>query len=189
MIMLYPKYNMLLIRTPGAGSSSFIANLNRKAEHKWLEYTGLPEDCPCLSWSKITNRAHLIARQVRELWPDEYRSHKVVGLIRHPVDWTNSIWRKKPTLEVLGEDNSGSYSDYLGRLRLTPYHWLADETGELMVDEVYRTEDFETTVFPSFGIDPPYSRDTVSSLPKAVPTDDDMKVLRQKFAKEFTHYD
>ena len=185
MVPHFPKSKIILIRTPGAGSSSLLVNLSQREEPQWLT---CELSHPALSWSKVTSPFHLTARQVRAMWPELYSSCMVVGTIRNPVDWTNSIWRKPNIQETLSEDTSGSYSDYLERLELTPYHWVADENEEIIVHRLYKTEELETVAYPELGLRPPYYKDTVSEKPKATPTADDLVILQMKFDKEYKYY-
>lgn len=187
MVPLYRKLNLLIVRTPGAGSNTMKIHMRKFEEPHWLKVRNGITNPQVLEWEKIRHKAHLTARQIRALWPDEFASYKVVGVVRHPVDWTNSIWRKGGIETALQEDTSGSYSDYLKRLELTPYKWLTDADGSVIVDEIWRTEDmFE--IFKSLGIPGPFKAENVSTNNKAIPTRDDMEILKTKFHREWTHY-
>jgi len=189
-MIIYHKLKTIYIRVPGTGSSSFVATMSTGRFHvEYIEKDVTPYDHPVRKINNIQNSAHWTARQVRMLLDREiWNTYEKIGFIRNPVDWTNSIYRKTGIKNAIGEDNTGTYSEFLEKLGKTPYYWLTNEYGDVIVDKIYRTEDLDSEVYQHYGLPPPYKIETVSDKPKIVPTEADMEILRKKFKREFEHY-
>ena len=184
---IFPEFKMIYVRVPGTGSSSFFLELGRRSK---TEYVDVPTSGPVRDMEFIANFNHLTARQLRELIPkDIWNSYKKVGFIREPTDWCNSIYNKNGVYESVGIEVDGlTFSEFLQKLNKTPFYWFVDKDGEMLVDVIYRNEDLEHGVFDQYGIHEPYPRYNVSSKPRVTFTDEDMKIIHQKFGREYLYY-
>jgi len=123
---------LLYIRVPKTGSESFVNALKLK----WLGSKG-----------------HQTVWDAMQTNPMFYYYHhlkfKKIGFIRHPLPWLDSFfgwsmrgyqWRDYVYGPPYEKGKGGD--QFLFNLTVTPLSWLTHpETGELLVDEVYRTED------------------------------------------------
>lgn len=183
MAMLFKDLNLLYIIVPGTGSNSFHSGMRNKYKMTNIK---IPANHPCRDINRITHEAHFTAEQIRMvLGEKEWNSYDKIGFIRHPYDWINSLYNKGG-VEVLGMDNTLPYSEFVADMNLTPYSWLTDEYGNVIVDKIFRTEDLDDGLFQKFGIPPNHINK--SSKPKNHLTDDDIKIVREKFYREFKHY-
>jgi len=190
-MLIYHPIKTIFTRVPGTASSSFITHMHKR----WGEPEKIKiSTAPIQGMNNISDNSHRTAHQLKlyleeigrqHIW-DEYEK---IAFVRHPVAWTNSIFRKTGIPQSIGENNKGSYRHYLESVDKTPYYWFTDPKGKVLVDYIFRTEDLDSEVFEIYGIAPPFSRHSVSRRPKFEPNEGDWKLLRKKFKREFAHYD
>ncbi len=123
---------LIYIPVPTTGSESFTDAL----KCKWHGHEGHQT-----AWD---------AMRYNTAWK-HYAHFKKIGFIRHPLPWLNSFfgWSMRGSqwsdyITGLPYDKDKGGDQFLYHLTMTPLDWLTHPTtGELLVDEVYRTEDLE----------------------------------------------
>jgi len=184
MALLLHDLKILYIIVPGTGSSSFHDGLRDR--YKRWDYVHIEENNP-LYVGQIKHRVHFPAKIIKEeVGPEIWKSHKKIAFVRNPFDWVNSIYNKGG-IEVLGLNNKVSFSEFIENINLTPYYWFTDDDGNVIVDEVLRTEDLDTKLFKRWSI--PESHKNPSHKPKNKFTTQDKEIIKEKFHREFKHYD
>jgi len=118
--------------------------------------------------------------------PELWKNARKIGFIRNPFDWCNSIYNKGG-IEVLNFDNKHGFTHFLETLDKTPYDWLTDENDNLVMDTVYKTEDLDPTIFKEYQIAVRYSNK--SRKPRVEMSNKDIEIIREKFYREFKHYE
>jgi hypothetical protein len=186
--------NMIYIIVPGTGSNTFWESMYRKYNalelFKMVSVGSEPASIASKEIDKITEPRHyraIRARECRAVKKDMWDNSEKIGFIRHPYDWSWSIYNKGLIMaSMIGVDNFGTYTHFLETLHITPYDWLTDESGNIIVDKVYRTEDLSEVLFHYGGVsDKPQN---VTGKPRRELTEYEDQILREKFHREFTHY-
>lgn len=187
-IHTFPEHKVLFIKVPATGGGSFWISMQRNFENIEI----IPPKSIFEMDKFIGNENLFTARQVRAYVDEEiWNTYEKIAFVRHPVRWLNSIYYKANGMSHYGIRNDMPFPYYVKAVRYTPYDWLVDNDGKVIVDTIYRTEDLDTVVFPRFNLRPYHYNVRFRPEKKRdiVPTEDDMKIIRKKFAREYQHYE
>lgn len=194
MFLIHPL-KLIYIVVPGTGSNSFRIGMRDKYGPKEFEQVNHkdkkiqdinPKMQMVLHWP-----AQLVRLTLDKYHPGIWEEYKKIGFIREPLDWAASIYRKDhPGVKrYFNLDNDCTPNEWVERLDVTPFWWFTDEHGEMVVDKIWRLEDYKDLVCPHYGIN--YMHKGKSPRPTR-PFDLDeehMELLRQKFHREYEYYD
>lgn len=185
-MFIFHKLKMIYILVPKTGTNSFWKSMTKVHKEERLEPK---KNHPVFKMEPITHVAHLTARQVRTLVDKEiWESYEKVGFVRHPYDWIISYFNTKGIKSILGEDTSAPFSEFIRKIKMTPFYWFTDTNGELLIDTIYRTEDLKE-ILEGYGCKLLHDNKsaktdlTVESL-----SDDDKQVINKKFKREMEYY-
>jgi len=194
MIHIWPEINLLFIKVPGTGTSSFFHQLNTKYKFKPVDDPPVYDDI--WKMNDIKAGSHFTAIQIRKiLSPDIWETYEKVAFIRNPYDWLNSIYNKPQGekhygIKTEGKKGKMSFGEFIRYVPKTPYFWITDSDGEVMIDTIYRTEDLDQIVFPKYGVLPTHLNTGFASPKKKRKfTQEDIGVIKKKFHRELEHYD
>lgn len=159
MTKICDELRLIFVRVPKTGSTSFLTSL-KNAHHTYRQ----------------VGAGHGTALEARSLiGPGIWNTYTRIGFIRHPRFWIASY---KKFLA-----NTEPWREFIANMP-TPYDWLADHKGDLLVNSVYRTEDM-AKVTKAYGLQECHvnaSNDLVTPPPDC----DDL--IAVKFARELSHY-
>jgi hypothetical protein len=188
-MILFHGLKIIYCIVPGTGSNSFWGAMQTKYDLYHLN-KNIPKNHPAITKSQsegIKNNSHWRISRMKELLDDEtWNTYKKIAFVRHPYDWSWSIYNKSGVDNAIGVDTTKDYSHFLKTLDKTPYWWFTDEDGTVLVDTIYRTEDLDAKIFPKFEVEP--KRTNINKQPKENLSEDDQKLLEEKFHREFQHY-
>ena len=126
-----------------------------------------------------------------------YQHFKKIGFVRHPLPWLNSFfgwsmrgyqWRDYVVGPPYEKGKGGD--QFLFNLSVTPMHWLTHpQTGELLVDEVLRTEDMPE-IADRFGVTIENRNQTTPGRFKKELDWHDYRLdfIKHRFARELEYY-
>lgn len=149
---------LIFVRVPRTGSTSFLTSLKNSGGR----YSNIGE-------------GHGTAHEARSLAPDLWKTYTTIGFIRDPWNWAASY----KTLFCADQH----WSEYL-EMTMTPYDWLTDSDGLVIVDHIFRTEDMADVV-KHFGLEPCHVN--ASKENDQVPVEY-AEIMNQKFRRELLHY-
>jgi hypothetical protein len=176
--------NIVLIRVPKTGSSSAYTAM-REAFRDVMENGPLHET---YAEMRVRIKSTFLEQQ----------DWRIVGFVRHPLPWLNSM------VAQFWEDNVLSHPWYGGGLKRfegpdlaanvlkhvthTPYDWFTNADGNVCVTEIYRVEDM---IEFTENLRVPYRHDNMT--PKAERKNLDwtpaqLDTLRKRFHRELVHY-
>ena len=188
-MFLIHELKIIYVVVPATGSTSFWNALQEKYELDFL-HKRVPDDHPSVEKGEEDggiDKKHWRITRLRELVNEEtWNTYEKIAFVRHPYDWSWSLFHKRKLELAIGVDNTKDYSTYLKELDKTPYWWFTDEDGTVLVDTIYRTEDLDAKIFPKFEVEP--KRTNINKQPKENLSEDDQKLLEEKFHREFQHY-
>ncbi len=171
---------MIYIRVPKTGSNSFLTAMKKMYE------------CEQVGEGMGPHWEHWTAQQAKELIdPKIWETYEKIGFIRHPHKWVVSIYHLKETFNMWMEDNNKPFPEFLSNLKITIFdHWFVDDDGELLIDKIYKTEDLREFLLDKgcIGVEDIHINKTHRSKPIIDLTEDDKKIIREKFWREFEYY-
>lgn len=175
---------MIYIRVPKTGSSSFIECMSRKHKvvTKKMKVNPL-EPLRSRYPPYTTTQDHFGAEMARTLIdPKIWNNYEKIGFIRNPFPWVVSFYNQPNTDEMFGEDNRRSFIQFIENLKLTPFSWFTTTNGEMLIDTVYRLEDF-SSVMDKYGCETVH----IHEMPKWKDnvTLDDAKQYEESITKKF----
>ena len=185
---IFHGLKIIYIRVPKTGSSSFIHCMASK--HK-METVFL-KDSPFSKFPPITQtQGHFSAASTREVIdPKVWNSYEKIGFIRHPYPWVASFYNQPNTDEMFREDNRKPFPEFLENLRLTSFSSFTDSEGKMLIDKVYRLEDF-SSIMDKYGCETthihpmPKWKDNVTEADANQHKD----IIIKTFSRELEYYD
>jgi hypothetical protein len=188
-MFLIHELKIIYVVVPATGSTAFWNSLKKKYELDFL-HKRVPDDHPSIEKGEKDggiDRKHWRITRIKELVDeDTWNTYEKIAFVRHPYEWSWSLYNKRKVELAIGVDTSGDYSTYLKNLDKTPYWWFTDENGNVLVDTIYRTEDLDSIVFPKYEV--PVNRSNIGKKKKEKISEEDEKLLKEKFHREFQHY-
>lgn len=184
---IFHNLKLLYIIVPGTGSNSLHSQLRMKhpLSSELYDTSKISEEIK----SQFQNRhpAHFTANQLQQVVdPDLWNNYTKIAFVRNPYDWVKSLYQKGG-IEVLGLNNSGTITEFVKNINITPYDWFTNAQGDVIIDKIYRTEDLNDKIFDEFGL---VKKHQNKSTPKPFTfSDEDKEIIRQKFHREFKHYE
>jgi hypothetical protein len=91
---------------------------------------------------------HERAREARVRWAKVWDAYEKIGFVREPKAWADSYFRF-----VSDHNRPIAAPDRFLKWTPTPYDWLIDDDGQVIVDNIYRTEDLGA-VLTRYGLSP-----------------------------------
>ncbi len=147
--------------------------------------------CEELWQKKGPHAEHWTALQVRDLLikdrEDIWNNYEKIGFVRHPYTWTVSMYHLRETLNMMKEDNTKPFPEFIQNLKMKIYDWFVDENGKCLLDTICKTEDLRA-FFAKYGASYKHINGTHPNKPKITMSEDDKDIIDQKFNRELLHY-
>ena len=182
----------IFVEVPGTGSGSLTESMAQKYRGKDCEIFHVNKNESAAAFKlhpEITMGKHFTIEQIKMCIPEKHwEEYKKIGFVREPYDWAKSIYRKNGTKGSIGIDNSDDFLDFVIKLEKTPYFWLTDRNGKVLVDTIYRTEDIED-IFKKYQLSPVHLNKSPRPNHLAELTSEIEAILKEKFAREYKHYE
>ena len=178
---------MIYIVVPGTGSTSLVQALKVGQTESVEQVTQDKEHAAQFMHPDMHTKKHLTAEQAKYLIDEDiWNEYTKFGFVRKPFEWSRCIYRKGNINHVLGIDPGPSFLEFMRKLNKSPYSWLTNRSGEVLVDRIYRTEDL-AYVGQEFDITMPWRNRTNNSKP-AKCTQEIEQIIQAKFKRELKHY-
>lgn len=176
--------NMVLIRVPKTGSSSAM-NLIKQAHYDSME-NGPPHETYAEMRTRI--KSDFLEQQ----------SWRVIGFVRHPLPWLNSMVAQFWDDCIHGQrwfgggfkrfDGPDLCTNILLHAKRTPYDWFTDADGNIRVTEVRRMEDMDEFA-ASLHLAPLHQNITPDAERRTLNwTTEQLDAIRSRFHRELQHY-
>ena len=196
-MFIFHKHKVIYIIVPGTGSNSFHGGYREKyspgAHWEQLKITKKTKADPIYAVNPdIGMYQHWTAEQVKMfIDSNKWNSYRKIGFVRDPYEWTCSLYKKGAGVKhAVGIDNDGTYMEYIEKLEKTPYFWFTNSSGDVIIDTIYRTEDLQKICLE---FDIPYlhkNKTSLKSKRKCPEKNEEIeKILREKFYREYEHYE
>ena len=133
-------------------------------------------------------KEHWPARKARDLIdPEIWASYEKIACIRNPYTWVKSFYRQSGVKRYWNEDNKASFSVFLENLTMTEFYWYTDKNGKFILDRLFKMEEMKKEL-AKYGADVMVHINKTRSPRKAELTEEDIKIVKHKFAKELRYY-
>lgn len=192
-MFLFHNLKIIYCIVPGTGSNSFWRSIVEKyPNNNYLHLhvpAGHPADTKSRKLDGINNTSHWRIIRMKELIDDHtWNTYRKIAFVRQPDAWLWSIYNKGGIPNAIGENNLGTYLEFIKTVKKTPYYWFTDDDGRVMVDTIYRTEDLHQ-ICKEFEIT--YREDNVRNRGRPPPnlTEEYRTIMNEKFYQEYKHYE
>lgn len=184
---IFHEHKLIYIAVPATASSSFWHAM----QTRWTKFETVnpPRDHPAkLLHPDIGINTHLTAEQGKMfIDPEIWNNYKKIAFVRHPYAWAKSMYNKKGLQQAVGVNVSqDNFVDFLKDINKTPYFWYVDKEGNMLIDKLYRTEDFKQVVAEFDLKELTMNRARIDRPSERTPEVN--MVLETKFARELSHY-
>ena len=189
-MFLVHSLKSIFVEVPGTASTSLSAAMVQKYIKNDMEIFHENRNHPAYDLHpEISMYRHFTIEQAKMCIPEKHwEEYKKIGFVREPYDWAKSIYRKNGTKGSLGVDNDGDFLDFVTKLQKTPYFWLTDRNDKVLVDTIYKTEDIEE-IFKKYHLSPKHLAKSPRPNHLAELTSEIKAILKEKFAREYKHYE
>lgn len=165
---IYPGLGFIYIRVPRTGSTSFVSSFKG---------------------GEMVGRMHGTVYEDRPYCPDDvWKRYKKIAFVRHPEKWVADQFLTHRTGHALISQFKSTKPDldeFIKGIPLTPYDWMIDSAGSLMVDEILRTEDL-SEIFTQHKVNDVHLNKTKNR--KLEFNSVNMASMHKKFYREYRHY-
>jgi len=194
-MILFHDLKIIYCIVPGTGSNSFWRSMFEKYPNSYHLNRHVPAGHPAVDKSqkidRINHTGHYRLIRMKELIDSNtWKTYRKIAFVRQPDAWLWSIYNKGGIPNAIGENNVGvSYQTFVETVKKTPYSWFTDDDGHVMVDTIYRTEDLRE-ICNQYGIK--YREENVRMRNQRPPPkldDKHRKIMNEKFAREYKHYE
>ena len=173
---------LIYVRVPRTGSTWFLRH-NRDLVHL---SSGVDHETV---WEAMS----------RDVW-QEVSHYKRIGFVRQPLSWIPSFcymcaqerrnWERYISDTEPYSRATGCTDRFLSNLKMTPFDWFTNpETGEVLVDTIYRTEDLHEM----FPVNPEIRWKRENRRPSGDQydlefSDEGLAMMKDRFARELEYY-
>lgn len=150
-----------------------------------------------LGYNRARYSEHYTAKQTKELTvrrteekvinPVIWDSYEKIGFIRHPYTWIRSFYYEKLPNHMLHQNSKLPFKEYIREFNIDIFRWFVDDDGKMLIDTVYRLEDFGEIMRDKFNTEPVHLHKTASNDSNTL-TDEDKEIIRAKFPREMEYY-
>ena len=178
------KHKIIWICVPGTGTRSF-EKASKEAEMGFVlaSKTKHPD-------TDIPMSLHFpafVAKQV--IGEGKWNKYEKIAFIRNPYTWMNSIYNHRVIKNIGFVEDGKPFPLFIKNNRKTPYYWYLDKDGSMMIDTIYKTEELENTVFKRFELNYIHINETSKKKPKHEYTPELETIMKERFWREFKHYE
>ena len=140
-------------------------------------------------WTAKQTRDLKINRQSKEklLDPAIWDRYEKIGFIRHPYTWIRSFYYERLPNHMLHQNRALPFKEYIRAFNIDMFRWFVDDDGKMLIDTVYRLEDFAKIMRDKFKATPTHIHKTNSNADDRL-SDEDKKIIRAKFPREMEYY-
>ena len=182
---LFHDLKMIYIKVPKTGTQSF---MKCTCHHKH-EYLGYNRGRFSEHWTAKQTKNLTVNKQSNEkaIDPAIWDSYEKIGFIRHPYTWIRSFYYERLPNHMLHQKRELPYKEYIRAFNIDIFRWFVDDDGKMLIDTVYRLEDFDEIMRNKFNAEPCHIHKTATNDPNTL-NEEDKEIIRAKFPREMEYY-